>query len=121
MIRETVLSWEKYRNYLLEALEHGHGTHNEDDVLSRIITGEYKLWTFEKCAVVTFFIQYPRFKAVNLFIAGGDLEELKSVQPQIERWAVAQGCSRCVAGGRPGWERIFTDYTKNGCLFFKDL
>lgn len=115
------MEWEAARDWLLPTLEHCHGTHNEDDVIARVITGEYKLWRFEKCAVVTMFIQYPRLKALNVFMAGGDLEDLKTKQPEIERWAREQGCTRIVSGGREGWIRAFPDYSKHGALYYKDL
>ena len=121
MIYELWKDWHECRDWLLPALEHSHGSHNEDDVLVRIASGEYKLWRFEKCAVVTMFIQYPRFKALNIFIAGGDLEDLKSRQCEIERWASSQGCARVYSGGREGWGRVFPEYAKLGVVYYKDL
>lgn len=121
MIYERFKDWDECRGWLLPALEHCHGSHNEDDVLVRIASGEYKLWRFEKCAVVTFFIQQPRFKAMNVFIAGGDLEDLKAQQPMMERWAVSQGCQRITSGGREGWARVFPEYEKLGVVYYKEL
>lgn len=121
MIYDRWKDWHDVREWMLPSLEHCHGSHTEDDVLVRIAHGEYKLWRFEKCAVVTFFIQQPQFKALNIFIAGGDLEELKSKQPEMERWAVSQGCKRVISGGRVGWGRVFPEYHSLGMLYYKEL
>ncbi len=50
-----------------------------------------------------------------------DLEELKSKQPEMERWAVSQGCKRVISGGRIGWGRVFPEYQSLGMLYYKEL
>lgn len=120
MIFERTQEWAKARDWILPAMEHGHGTHTEDDILVRILNGEYKLWLFEKSAVVTNFIQYPQFKAFNIAMAGGDMEDLKTHQCEMERWAAAQGCKQICSGGRDGWGRVFPEY-KRLALYYKDL
>lgn len=121
MIRDIVLAWEKYRPDLLAAMEHCHGTHTEDDVLVRCITGQYKFWDFGKSALVSYPVEYPQFKALNLFIAGGDLFELRAMQPTVEAYAKQCGLKRCVAGGRAGWTKIFPEYEDIGRMYIKDI
>lgn len=121
MIFERSQEWAKARDWILPALEYGHGTHNEDDILIRVLSGEYKLWLFEKSAVVTNFIQYPRFKALNIAMAGGALEDIKSRQLEIERYAAAEGCKQIIYGGREGWSRVFPELRKAGSLYYKDI
>lgn len=121
MIYEIWKDWHECREYILPALEYCHGSHNEDDVLALLAAGQYKLWRGEGCAVVTGFIQYPRFKAMNTIFAGGDLDGLRALQPGMETWARVQGCGRVIGGGRPGWGKVFTDYAPLGTLYYKDL
>ena len=121
MIFEQVKRWEKYREPLLKALEHCHGSHIEDDVLVRIFSGEYKLWTWEGSALVTYFCEWPQLKCLNIFIYGGDLAELASKQREVEMWAAKQGVTRIVSGGRDGWGKMFPDYTKHATMFYKDI
>jgi hypothetical protein len=121
MIYELWLEWHKYRDPLLKAMEGCHGSHTEDDVLTRLAMGEYKLWTWENSALVTFFVVYPRFKAINMFLYGGDLVELAEKQIEVERWAAKQGVTRCVAGGREGWGKMFPDYSKHAVMYYKDI
>lgn len=121
MIRERVLEWEKFRDDLLKAIAEGDGSHTEDDVLARILAGEYRLWVFEKCAFVTFIWKRPQFTALYIYIAGGDLDALIAEQPNLEMWAKANGCARVYSAGRVGWERVFPDYKKLGVTYAKEL
>jgi len=121
MIYDEWLKWSKFREPLLKALAQGYGSHTEDDVLVRIAAGDYKLWTWESAALVTYFVDYPRFKALNMFIYGGDLKELASKQAEVEAYAVRSGAKRCLAGGRVGWERVFPDYKKHAVMYYKDI
>jgi hypothetical protein len=121
MIYKTWLKWHQYREPLLKALEQCHGSHTEDDVLVRLASGEYKLWTWEGSALVTYFVDYPQFKAINMFIYGGDLVELATKQCEVETWAAKHGAKRAVAGGREGWGKMFPDYVKHATMYYKDL
>ncbi len=40
-------------------------------------------------------------------VAGGNLDELKSMRPVIESWAKQLGCARVTLAGRKGWEKTF--------------
>lgn len=121
MIYERWKEWHECREWLLPALDYCHGSHTEDDVILRLASGEYRLWRFEKCAVVTMFYQYPQFKVLNIFIAGGDLSDLKSHQCEIELFAARNGCARIYSGGRDGWGKVFPDYERMGALYYKEL
>ena len=121
MIYERFCEWQKARDWILPALDYGHGTHSEDDIIVRILSGEYKLWLFEKSAVVTNMIQWPQFRAFNVFLAGGDMEDLKSHQCEMERWAASQGCKQACSGGRDGWGRVFPEYTRAGAFYYKEI
>lgn len=121
MIFERVQQWRRFRPQLLEAMARGDGSHTEDDVIGRILTGEYKLWCFEKCAFVTFVWVRPQFKALSIFLAAGDLDALRACQRDLEVWAAACGCKKIYSCGRVGWERVFPDYKNEGVLYSKEL
>lgn len=120
MIFET---WIRCRAWLLPAIELTNGTHNEDDVLRELMSGKLLLWSGQKSAIVTEFVEYDtkKMKSLNWFLVGGDMDELLTMKPKIEEWAKAQGCKRVTCAGRKGWERVLSDY-RFGCVYlYKDL
>ncbi len=121
MVHDRWLAWSSHRTELLLALEEAHGTHNEDDVLMRLASGEYRIWHRPEAVIVTHFIQWPRFSAVNVFLGAGKLEALLAMEPDIAIWAAAQGCKRIVGGGRAGWMRKLPGYQPGGISMYKDL
>lgn len=119
-IHAKVTAWNLHRQSFLESLTHCHGSHNEDDVLAMIITGEYQLWVTPKAGLVTFFVTYPRFKALNGFITGGAMEGLYEIAPRLLAWAIRHGCKRIIGGGRHGWLREAGAATM-GQIMYKDI
>jgi hypothetical protein len=57
--------------------------------------------------VITEVIPYPRQRDLHFFLAGGDMQELRTMYPKIIEWARGQGCSRATLAGRAGWLRSF--------------
>ena len=108
-----VTDWPRVKEHILAALEYGGNTHGEEDVLTGINERKYQLWPGHRSAVVTEVIQYPRLKAVRIWLAGGDLQELMGMERAISAWAKDIGASRIeIGGGRPGWERTLKDYRR---------
>jgi hypothetical protein len=116
-------TWSRAREHLLDAIEQTNGTHNEDDVLLMLLNGTHgsKLWLFEKSALITEFINFPRLKALNVWLVGGDLDELRTVEPQLIEYAKQNQCIRISGGGRFGWSRVRSDWKKAGVYMYKDL
>jgi hypothetical protein len=93
--------------WLEAALEYSGGTHGIDDIAEGVQKGRFQFWPAPNAAVNTEIIVYPRLKALNFFLAGGDLDELKAMRPHIELWGKQNGCTRVCLSGRRGWERTF--------------
>lgn len=122
MIFETVMEWSLCRDALLPAIELTHGTHNEDDIIAGIVTGQYKLWRKGSSGVVTDIALYPRMKCLNYFLIGGDMTDIKALNTDIEVYAKQQGCARITGlAARRGWERFLSDFTIGGSYMYKDL
>ena len=115
--------WSRCREWLLPAIALTNGTHDEDDILRGLVLGHYMLWAGQKCAVVSEFVEHDskKKKSCNLFLVGGDMDELLAIEPVIAAWAKEQNCERMTCAGRKGWERVLTDYSF-GCVYlYKDL
>ena len=97
-------------------------THRKRDVLEAIRSGKAKLWTTPNAALVTLLDTYPTgLKEIRGWLAGGDLEEIKGMIPQIEAYGRAMGCTRAVIHGRRGWLRAFDGYREAAVTMTKEL
>ncbi len=121
---ETSFEWLRCRHWIEAALEHALGTHTIDDIEAGIAAGRFQFWAGRQCAAVTEIIIYPRLKALNYFLIGGDLKELVAdIEPAVSAWGKENGCSRSIGIGRKGFERAFRNsgYTPAWYLIVKEL
>lgn len=96
------------RHYIEAALAYAGHSHTFDDVAEMIESGRAQLWPGPHSAIVTEIIEYPQHRAVNFWLAGGNLAELEVMTPVILAWARDEkGCKRAGFTGRKGWERTF--------------
>lgn len=94
------------RPFLEPALKWCDGTHNWDDICAGIYTGAFQFWPLERSAIVTEILAHPRKRTFNVFIAGGDLKEIKGHVPTLQAFAAEHGCTLMQCAGRPGWARV---------------
>ncbi len=123
-VREDRSEWERCKPWIEAALEHCRGTHTMEDIEAGIACGEYKFFCSAKSAVVARLIQYPRKKALNYFLVGGDLEDLKkNIEPYTTAWAKQQGCTIVTLVGRDGWIRTLAPlgFIKGWSLAYKEI
>lgn len=99
--------WERCSPWIQAALDHAGGTHTLADVEALVRSRECRFWAGREAAVVTEIIDYPRFRAIHVWLAGGDLDELlNEMRQKIETWGRDErGCRRMTLTGRAGWER----------------
>jgi hypothetical protein len=96
---------------LRAALAHDDGTYGFDDVVSGILSGHMQLWRKGSSAIVTQVLSFPKRNVIRVFLAYGDQETLAEMEPLIEQWALAVGCTEAMVVGRKGWAR---SYLKRG-------
>lgn len=90
--------------WLAEAMTSGGDTHSKDDIWEMVESGEATLWASARSAAITEIIQNPRKVWMNVWLAGGNLEELLTILlPQAEESARQQGITEMWAWGRLGW------------------
>ena len=87
------------------ALKYAHGTHDFADVIADVEANRATLWPFEKSAVVTQTIHYPKMAILSFWLAGGNMRDLLSHEPGIVEWGKLWGCTRFNIIGRKGWSR----------------
>ena len=101
----TLTNEQKVRRFE-KALAQAGNTHTIADVMQRIEQNRACCWTNGDSVVVTEVLVYPRLRAVNYWLVSGNLQECASLQPDIDAWAVSEGCSVATATGRMGWLRL---------------
>lgn len=93
--------------WIKAALEYSGGTHDVDDVEQMVAEGRLQFWPGKAAVVITEIITYPKKKALNFFLAGGDYDELREMEPYIAEFAKLNGCGRIMLHGRRGWDKTF--------------
>jgi hypothetical protein len=121
-----VTNEEKVRRFE-KALAYAGNTHNVADVLDRIGQQKAVCWTHGDTVVVTEVLAFPRRRVCNYWIVAGTLKESAELQPDINAWAVSEGCSTATATGRMGWLHVTktmplgAGWIPRGIKFQKDL
>ena len=96
---------ERCRDWIESALEYSGGTHDFIDVAEGIYKGTMQLWPTPRGCIVTEIVVYPRKKVLNVFLGGGELDQILEMHEDVIAWAKAQGCSALTMTGRFGWKK----------------
>lgn len=111
------------RTPLTKALRGAGDTHTISDLATGILNGGFQYWQALNAGVITEIVTYPRKRVLSVFLAFGDLDGVMGLQPRIEAFGVANGCSAMIECGRAGWEKVLPKYgwVKRWALFSLDL
>jgi hypothetical protein len=101
--------WKRCRPWIEAAMEYSLGSYTIDDVWAEIQAGSWIFWPGENCAMVFQFQTFPRKKWFHGVFCGGDLEEIKAMQPRLLSFAKHCGCDGITIAGRQGWGRALRD------------
>jgi len=119
----TQSDWERCRPWIEAALPYAGGTHTIEDIEAEIGRGQLALMAGRESAMLCEIRNYPRLRALHIFLAGGDLKELRSFNAMMDNAARVMECSRISIGGRHGWERALSDlgYRKRWTVLSKEI
>lgn len=98
---------ERYRKQIEAALVYADDSHSFEDIKQAVEAGTLQFFPGLSSVVVTEIVVFPRYKALNLFLAGGNMTELQAMLPEIESYAKYVGADRMILTGRKGWTRSF--------------
>lgn len=110
--------WERCKHYLEPALD---GSHGMEDVWHEIKSGRAGFWPFPHGAVVTQVCEYPRRRVLRVWLAGGQLDELRRAFGFLEELAAELNCERIEIDGRRGWGRVMDGFKEERVVYTKDV
>ena len=96
---------ERCRPWIEAALQYTGGTHEFEDIVDGIRSSRMQLWPSKRGCIVTEIVIYPRKKVLNLFLAGGELDQILDMNDDIKTWAKEHGCEAATMSGRLGWKQ----------------
>lgn len=96
-----------YRPQIEAALQHADNSHSFEEVKALVARGDLQFWPGFSSVIITEIVEVPRYRALNLFLAGGTLAELRAMLPEVEKFAASVGADRITLTGRKGWARSF--------------
>lgn len=97
--------FERCSKWLQDALDHGGNSHDLKHVKAGILNGSYTFWPASNSAIVTVFIEYPNYKVLNMWLGGGELNQILEMIKSITEYAKNMQCKYVMCCGRGGWER----------------
>ncbi len=100
---------ENYKHLLMPALDRSGGTHDWLDIVEGVHSTKMQLWVNDEAAAITEIVVYPRKRVLNVFLAGGVLDQVMDMLESAKMWGVSQGCSDIMMSGRRGWIKPLGD------------
>tara|TARA_R110000744_G_C19370668_1_gene562497 strand:+ start:3446 stop:3805 length:360 start_codon:yes stop_codon:yes gene_type:complete len=91
------------QHHVEAALAYSEGTHTFDDIVLMVLNGRLRFMPLANSFLMTEVTVYPQTNHLNVFLAGGDLDEIRAQQAALEEMAVLAGCSAITLSGRRGW------------------
>ena len=103
-----VKEMERCREWIEGALK-VYDTHDFEDIVLGVVQGQFNFWSAPDACIVTEFLHYPKYRALNVFLTGGNLKTLMVMRKTIEKFGKETGCKKLTGSGRKGWARVFTN------------
>lgn len=107
--------------WLRGAIERGGGTHSFQDVMAKVLAGDFQLWVGPDGAAVTQVVDFPQKRVLHVLYAGGEMQQIIDFQESAATWGRALGCSEMTLSGRMGWQRVLKDWTPQSVVMSMEL
>lgn len=98
------LEFERLEPHIISALKH-QDRYNLSDIKEKIGQGVFHIWPGKDAFYISSFGEFPKYRILNLFLCGGNYEELEEMLKSIEQFAKQWECKYLYGGGRKGWLR----------------
>lgn len=98
------IAFDRHEKHIISALKH-QDRYNLSDIKEKISQGIFHIWAGNDAFYISSFGEFPRYKVLNLFLCGGNYDELEEMLESIESFAKEHDCKYLYGGGRKGWIR----------------
>jgi hypothetical protein len=107
--------WMDATRLIAPSMEYCHGKFALADVYNRLKAQTAFLWlTYQGPALisvgVTWIDVYPRSRTLTLGFAGGGMEGLLAMLPDVKNYAEQLHCDAIECQGRSGWSKVLKQY-----------
>jgi hypothetical protein len=99
----------KFRLDIENALAYSNNSHTFDNIVDMVVTGTAHFYPLENAFMLMEVQTFPQHKVYNVFLAGGDLQEILATQKWVNDNAYALGCKYATMSGRNGWSKVLKD------------
>lgn len=89
-------------------LEDG-GLFTIDDLKEGIVNGEFQSFARDESWLVTQIFETPRKRVMNIILAFGEIDQLVSMESEVDEFARKNGVNLIGATARTGFEAFMTD------------
>jgi hypothetical protein len=122
VVRSSSAYWDYWQPVVERALT-ANSTHEPEDVYHGIRRGWHFFFAEGVSFMVVDILNHPQVTTGQVWLAAGDLDELKAMAPKVEVWAKEQGCTRFEVAGRKGWEGALKDmgFRHHTTVLVKDI
>ena len=112
-----------YRQMIQNALDFGHNTHSFQDIVNGVAAQDMQFWPMEQSCLVTEIVTYPNSRALHIFLAAGDLEEIKGIDETLAIFGKQLNAQVISLSGRKGWTKALKDigYKTAHVTMFKEI
>jgi hypothetical protein len=101
------------RDRLEEALLRGGGDHTIAELAEEVRIGRAQCFHNTRAIVFTQIERHKTHAALRVYVAAGALEDVMSLQPEVEHLARQEGCDRLIMIGRRGWKSVLPKFGWN--------
>lgn len=112
--------WDRCAHWIQAAIDADPAGLPIEQVRAEIEAGRADFWPGAHSAAVCGLMQPLGIREYHIWLAGGDLGELRIMEEHATAHAIALGCERMVIHGRKGWLRALPGY-ETGRTIRKEL
>jgi hypothetical protein len=103
-VTETLL---QYKEPIERALRVAQNAHSFDHIVYGVLGGRYHFYPISaRTCIIMEVRRNSNWSAYHVFIAGGDLQEIRDAEPLIMENGHKLGCAKITASGRKGFARV---------------
>lgn len=123
-------NWIRLRPLILKSVAFTNA-YNEVDLLKGVMNGAWTFWPGDRSFIFASVDKYPTLTKLNIFLAGGDHNEVFQIEPAVVAWAKSLGATQSFTEARMGLDRLnehghrnyYTDagYKRSRVVYVKDI